>query len=359
MRKRLQELLNRLQAWDESPLTDKEISLLNSMTFDEQRAFREVWPHVPLHGRRQLLQHLVDEAEADVRLDFSGVFLAALQDPDERVRLLALDGLWEYQAEPFAETLVQTMNSDPSVAVRAQAAMSLGKFTMASEMDEIEPETAEMVRSALFAVWNSPDEDVEVRRRALEAVSCVTHEAIPGMIETAYRDKDERMNVSAVFAMGQTLDEAWAPYVLKELKSPRPEMRYEAARAAGELQLTDALPTLLDMVNDPDTDVRIAAIEALGLIGGDRALQALMELARNENDAIREAALDALDVIDFNQDPLSPGRLSWLLEQEASTMASMGWDEDLDEEEGPDDEELGDEDDEDAWARDADRDRWN
>ncbi|MDH7489262.1 MAG: HEAT repeat domain-containing protein [Anaerolineae bacterium] len=351
MRKRFQQLLEGLQTWDESVLTSKWVSLLSSMGLDEQRALREAWPHIPLDGRRVLTQNLREMAEADVLVNFTDVFLVALDDPDEQVRLAALMGLWEYEEEDFVPTLIRMMESDPSVAVRAEAAMQLGRFAMAGELGEMDSETMDVVQRALMAAWNSPDQDLEVRRRALEAVSCVTNDAIPGMIEAAYRDKDERMNVSAVFAMGQTLDDAWAPYVLKELKSPRPEMRYEAARAAGELRLEDAVPTLLDMLNDPDIDVRVGVIEALGLIGGERALQVLMELARNENEAIREAALEALEVVQFGEDPLSPAVLTWILGKDLGEMED--WDEELEEDEGED------EGDEEEWEHDWDRDRWN
>ncbi|MGB9593041.1 MAG: HEAT repeat domain-containing protein [Anaerolineae bacterium] len=356
MRKQFQRLLEGLQTWDESILTSKWMSLLNAIGPDEQRALREAWPHIPLHGRRLLAQNLREMAEADILVSFTNVFLVALDDPDEQVRLTALMGLWEYDEEDFVPTLIRMMESDPSVAVRAEAAMQLGRFAMAGELEEIAPETADAVRRALMTAWNSPDQDVEVRRRALESVACFTSDEIGGMIEAAYRDKDERMNVSAVFAMGQTADETWAPYVLKELQSPRPEMRYEAARAAGELRLADAMPTLLDMLNDPDTDVRVAVIEALGLIGGERALQTLLELAQNENDVIREAALDALEVAEFGEDPLSPTVLTWMMSRGLTEVED--WDKEWEEEEEEEEEEE-DEDDEDEWEHDWDRDRWN
>lgn len=352
---RILDLIESLKSGGERLPPRKELDLLADMRPEDRDLLREAWPHISLETRRRLVATLSKTAEADATAIFDDVFLVALGDPDEEVRLTALEGLWEYRDESFVPTLIRMMVSDPSVLVRAEAAMSLGKFAMAGELEEIDPQTTDMVRRALVAVWNSPDQDVEVRRRALESVSCLTSDEIGSMIEAAYRDKDERMNVSAVYAMGQTLDEVWAPYVLKELRSPRPEMRYEAAQAAGELQLTDAVPTLLDMVNDPDTDVRLVAIEALGVIGGERAIQALMELARNENEAIREAALDALDVAEFEEDPLGPGIMSWLFVQDAETLKSMGWDEDIDED--VDEDEF--EGDDDEWERDADRDRWN
>jgi len=358
MEKQFAQLLDRLQTWETKPPTSKQISLLSDIGPSEVDALREVWPHIPLRSRRLLISNLLAMSEADVSLDFTEVFLLALEDPDEHVRLGALEGLWEYDEEDFVPILIRMMDSDPSVQIRAEAAMNLGRFALQGELEELSPQTTDLVRRALIAAWNSPDQDVEVRRRALESVACLTGDDIGEMISAAYRDKDERMNVSAVYAMGQTLDDVWAPYVLKELKSPRPEMRYEAARSAGALELADAVPTLLDMIHDPDTEVRTAAIEALGDIGGERAVQALLELARSGNEAIREAALDALDVADFGENPLGPGILSWLLGQGAGPMGFPGWDEDLDEDDLPDDDDFGD-DDEDEWDRDLGRDRWN
>lgn len=338
----------------------KELLLLSGMTPEEQSALREAWPHIPLLTRRQLVAALGYLAEADATATFEEVFLLATEDPDEEVRLAALRGLWDYDEEAFVPTLIQIMDSDSSAPVRAEAAIILGKFAMLGELEELEPETTDLVRRALLAVWNSPDEDVEVRRRALESVSCLATDEVNEMIQAAYSDKDERMNISAVYAMGQTLDDMWAPYVLKELKNPRPEMRYEAAHAAGELTLTDAIPTLLDLAHDADAEVRVAAITALGNIGGERAVEALLSLARSADEATRDAALDALELAIFAEDPLSLRAWEWAMfwDTEFEPGAEDELQEEWDDEWGVELDEAEDED-EDDWEHDGARDRWN
>ncbi len=354
----IREMLEVLQSETASFPRRVELGLLTYLDREDERALREAWPRIPVEKRRRLITALVEMAEDDATLTFEDVFLVAVGDSDAQVRVAALQGLWDYMEEDFIPTLVDMMKSDPSVAVRAEAAASLSRFANAGELGDLNPDATEYVRRALVAVWNSPDEDVEVRRRALESLSFLSVDEVPEMIRAAYSDTDERMNASAVYAMGQTLDEAWAPYVLRELKNPRPEMRYEAAHAAGELRLTDALPMLLDLAHDADAEVRIAAITSLGLIGGERALQALLELARSADEVTREAALDALEIAMFEVDPLSP--LAAELEEVLSAASGIGvdelfegWDEDEDE---ADDEDADDEDeDEDDWGRD----RWN
>jgi HEAT repeat protein len=300
----------------------KQLETMSKLPADDQAALREAWPAIAVETRLHLLTVLADVAESDIALDFGAVFRLALEDNDEETRLAALEGLWDDDDEALAPRLIQLLNADPSVAVRAAAAMNLGRFAMLGELEEIDPNTAGLVRDALLSVIRSPVEDTEVRRRALEAVSCMAGADITDLIRAAYREKDEQMTVSAVYAMGRSLDMTWAPFVRGELKNARPEIRMEAARAAGELDLSDALPELLDMLYDPEAKVREAVIDALGSIGSERALQVLGELARSTDEAIRYAALDALEVARFNEDPLSPEVLSWLLDREA-----IDWDE--------------------------------
>jgi hypothetical protein len=76
-------------------------------------------------------------------------------------------------------------------------------------------------------------------------------------------------------------------------------MRYEAARASGELALDDALPKLSRMVYDPDREVKEVAIWSLGEIGGSESTRILQTLLDDpqyiaDDDDLAEAIEDAL-----------------------------------------------------------------
>jgi HEAT repeat protein len=108
------------------------------------------------------------------------------------------------------------------------------------------------------------------------------------------------MNISAVFAMGRSADSVWREIVTAELDSPNPEMRYEAARACGELEASAALSALIDLIEtDPDPEVQRMAIWALGRIGGKEARRVLEACCESEDEAFRQAAKEALDELDF------------------------------------------------------------
>jgi len=112
------------------------------------------------------------------------------------------------------------------------------------------------------------------------------------------------MRISAVFAMGRSVDKVWSDAVLKELSSTNPAMRYEAARACGELEVNDAVPALVQLIADPDREVQAAAIAALGQIGGPRARRALERCLRSADEVVSMAAEDALGDLELGQQPL-------------------------------------------------------
>jgi HEAT repeat protein len=107
------------------------------------------------------------------------------------------------------------------------------------------------------------------------------------------------MRISAVFAMGRSADTRWEQEVQQELFSTAPEMRYEAARACGELQLSDTVSMLEELTEDADIEVQQAAIWALGQIGGDRAREILEYYAHASDEALRSAANAAIEEFEF------------------------------------------------------------
>src|SRR5258708_13371693 len=103
------------------------------------------------------------------------------------------------------------------------------------------------------------------------------------------------MRASAIFAMGRSFDHKWEPTVLQELGSDEPQMRYEAARAVGELQLHEALPQLAEMIADDDREIMEMAIWALGEIGGDEARRLLEDVIERADAAGDDSLADPVE----------------------------------------------------------------
>jgi len=93
--------------------------------------------------------------------------------------------------------------------------------------------------------------------------------------------------------------------VLAELDSDNSEIRFEAARACGELEMSEAVPRLIMLIDEvDDTEVQEMCIWALGRIGGQTAREALEACAESDNEALALAAEESLEELSLFTDDL-------------------------------------------------------
>jgi HEAT repeat protein len=253
--------------------------------------FRSGWEALLPETRRRLIQALAELAEATFEVNFDAIFRIALEDADNEVRAMAIDGLWENEDLDLIGPFLTMLRADPSPHVRAAAAMGLGRYVLAGELEKLAQPIQSRIMVELLTVGLLSGENIEVRRRAIESASYACTPEVHDILEMAYYDEDEKMRISAVVGMGRSCDQQWKSIILDELESESPAMRYEAAWASGELALQQAVPTLARLINDPDRQVCSATIWALGQIGGGQAKQILTN-AYDDADEDTEAALD-------------------------------------------------------------------
>lgn len=286
------------------PLKISQVERLSNLGPDELAAVRERWARIPADRRRRLLSEATELAEDNVELNFDGLMLVGLEDPDAGVRAAAVAGLWENDSRKVLVRLLELVERDPAEEVRVAAATVLGRHCLRAQLDDLLPRDAARLRDTLLRVFNSEAESVEVRRRALEAVGVFNDEQVAGAIERAYRHPDRRFRVSALYAMGRSCDRRWLPMVGEALSSPDPEVRFEAVRACGEIGDRTMVARIAALLEDPDTEVRLAAIGALGKIGGGAAKRLLQRYLTHPDEAVRDAADEALAEARFFEDPL-------------------------------------------------------
>lgn len=284
---------------EQAPLSRSHLHLLSAPGRTEIQLFADRWPLIGTARRRAVIRSLVEIAEANFEVDFNDIFRLGLQDDDEEVRAQAVDGLWEDETPTLAESLLRILETDPSIMVRAGAATALGRFVLLAELEDLEGDLGGMIVEALQAVIEDPHEALEVRRRAVEAISYSGGDGVADIIEEAYGHPSEKMRISAVFSMGRSADPDWGPQVVTELDNPNPEMRFEAARACGELELREAIPGLIRLIADVDREAQQAAVYALGQIGGEEARRALQLCCESDDEVLADAAQEALDELEF------------------------------------------------------------
>jgi HEAT repeat protein len=273
---------------------------LSSLTRAQFERFRQVWPTIEPRRRQSVMRTLAELTEQSFEVDFDPIFIFALGDEDSDVRTAAIDGLWENEDQALIGPLVHLLRADEAIPVRAAAAIALGRFVLLGELEDIDRAPAMLAEQALLEVIRLPEEDLEVRRRAIEAIAFSSEAGVREIIEAAYYHENEKMQASALFAMGRSADPYWRKTLLQELDNPNPELRFEAARACGELEVASAVPHLARIIaDDPDQEVREAAVWALGHIGGQQAREILDTCVQSDDEALSEAAAEALEEIDL------------------------------------------------------------
>jgi HEAT repeat protein len=220
--------------------------------------------------------------------------------------------LQEYDVSDLIPTFIQTMKHDTDAELRAMAATNLGNYIYQGEVERLSKEKQADIEENLFSVIKEDESDL-VRRKAFESLGYSSHKNIPDLINQAYKSGEQTWIASAVFAMGRSLDERWEPEVLKMLTHPSPEIRFEAVRAAGKLELSLALPKLLEYLATAEREIKLAAVMALSQIGGS-GLQKIFEQLLVNSQSEKESRIieEALDRLIFNQslavlDDLDPG----------------------------------------------------
>ena len=289
---------------EETPLSAPLFTELSDLSPAELGRFARTWYKVSPERKQKVVERMVELAEDTTELDFSAIFKMCLKDADDKVRQGAITGLWEFEDRSLIQLLVPILNSDNSGKVRAASAVALGKFAFLAQDGKILSKDGQLVSDSLMGALRSEDETLEVRRRALESVAPFNLAGVNEYINWAYCSEDLDLKCSSIFAMGKTGNSPWLPVLFKELQSPSPPIRYEAATACGEMDNEEAAPHLIPLLHDDDYQVQLAAVTALGEIGGTLAKKALRKSLKRGDPILEDAARNALENIQGTEDPL-------------------------------------------------------
>ena len=302
--KTLEQTLKNLTSLDE-PISVAALYALSSLEKAQLEQVKAVWNTLPAERRAAAMQHLLDLGGENFEVDFGAICRMGLHDAEPAVRAAAISGLWEDIDPALIAPLLDLLQADDSEAVRAAAASVLGHYVYEGELEELAEARVKPIIAALKAAYRDVSQPIEVRRRALESLGFIGDDDTSQLITQAYHHADDRMKLSAVFAMGRSLDaKRWGSIVREELAAPDPKMRYEAARAAGELEYPPAVRKLGELLDDVDEEVQLVTVCSLGQIGGVKARQLLMAVLDSEAEHLHEEAEDALAELEFKTDNL-------------------------------------------------------
>lgn len=266
--------------------------------------------NTPRMNKREKLTILADIEDGYRPFDKHALQLlrSLLDDSDAQVRSEAIACLWNDPDPRWIDVLMRKATEDPHSEVRTHAISALGRYVFEGdiavfeEMEGYEPaistEDFARVSEFLFRIAQDPEESLEARRYAIEALAFRAEDTdVMDLIEWAYNYNDQRMQASSLFSMARNGDGRWTEYILKELTNKDTEIQYEAVHAAGELGLEEAVETLIDLVKSKHSrkPLKLLAIYALGQTGSERAYTLIEKMTHSRDRDMRDVAREALD----------------------------------------------------------------
>ncbi len=256
---------------------------------------RPIWDGLSADYRAKLLKQLIDISESNFEFDYRELGLMALEDFDPDVRINAIDLLWEDESLHLMDRLIEIAQWDEAIRVRAAAASALGRFILAGELGDLPEIETVRAQDTVISLFTNDQEHTDVRRRALEAIANCGHEIVTEAIDEACNSDDERMQASAIYAMGRSCDTRWNETVIRAFESRDPSIRFEATRASGELEIEEAIPILARFAQGDDREIKEMAIWSLGEIGGNFPMRILGSLAEEAADTEDTSLIEAIE----------------------------------------------------------------
>jgi HEAT repeat protein len=286
------------------PFPPKYLHAFSDISDEDLNSIKNIWGKVDPKRRAAIVTDLEPLLEADTLLCFDAFAQFVLKDPEAAVRSHALGLLWESEDPLLIPLLLDLLRNDPSNEVKAAAARAVGRFVQLGELEEIPANSLKEIEELLLDVLQN-SENPGIQSKSLEALGYSSRQEVPALIIKAYHAKDTRRISSALYAMGRSLDRKWEKQVLEMIDHHDEDVKIEAIRAAGELELVSGRDTLIEIAVDEneDWDVRMAAMWSLSKIGGEDArdtLEDLLEKAEDEEEA--DIIEEALDNLSFTED---------------------------------------------------------
>ena len=308
---------------DPTTLSAQALASLSDLDRESGARILTVLGEIDFEYRRIIVNQLAEIAEENLEYNFDGLFMRLLDDEDEEVREAAITGLWECEERRIIAPLFERLQTDEHEQVRTAAALALGRFAVRAELGELAERDAIRIKEGLLdVIRNELEPSFDVRRRVIEAVAPFGIEEVRQLILESYESANETMRASALYAMGQNAHVSWLPYIREEMESESPEVRFEAAGAAGRMGEERLIPALARMGAEDASEVQNAVVTALSAIGGPTAQRVLRRFLQHADEHYRELALDALENVQGfeantdilrksggGQDPTTPGVL--------------------------------------------------
>lgn len=277
--------------------------MLSDLNAEKAAKLRSVLEEMPAMRRIAFFNAMEDLAMEFFEYDFAPIAVIGLEAPEGEIRAISISTLSLDDSREVGAKILNAAENDPDEQAQVAAVNVLGQYMFDEMIEEPIPVSSKKLHSVLEKLIEH--KNPAIRRAAVIAYAISETDRINEIIAGYLAGNDREELVTALRAIRISLNEDRDKSVLELIRHEDEEVVTEAVRAAGALQLREALPALYEIISRFDhisPDLLLAAANAVAEIGDESSidvLETLGEAVVDMDDEITEGIDDCIDTLNM------------------------------------------------------------
>lgn len=277
--------------------------MLSDLSPEHTAELHSVLSGLSADQRAAFFEQMVRSGQEYLEYNYTPIAELGLDDENGDIRAASIRLLGFEDSREIGRKLLDSASNDPEPKVRIAAIDILGQYMMEAEFGERIPVSPKALNETLDKLID--DEDPDIRLAAMVAYAVSENSRVKDMISSCFEENQREGLIAALNAARISLSGDWNRTVLKHIRHSDEDVSLEAIRAAGALQLREALPALYEILSRFDrisTDLLLTVTNAIAEIGDEGSLDVLEilgEAAVDMDGEITDAIDDCIDTLNM------------------------------------------------------------
>jgi len=283
---------------------EKHARMLSDLSRERSERLRKVLAEMA-DGPRSAFYRAMDESSLNsFEYNFAPIANIGIDDPEGDIRAASIHVLGFEDDRETGERILDAAQNDPDLRARIAAIEILGQYMFESAVENRIPVNKQRLQKVLADLIENRDE--MVRRAAVVSYAVSEDERVKEIVSGYLAGNDREELIAGLTAVRHALGEDWDESVLELIRHDDEDVCREAIRAAGALQLREALPALYEIISRFDRippELLIVTAEAVAEIGDEGSLDVLETLGEavvDMDEEITDAVDDCIDTLNMS-----------------------------------------------------------
>ena len=283
---------------------EKHARMLSDLSRERSERLRKVLAEMA-DGPRSAFYRAMDESSLNsYEYNFAPIANIGIDDPEGDIRAASIHVLGFEDDRETGERILDAAQNDPDLRARIAAIEILGQYMFESAVENRIPVNKQRLQKVLADLIENRDE--MVRRAAVVSYAVSEDERVKEIVSGYLAGNDREELIAGLTAVRHALGEDWDESVLELIRHDDEDVCREAIRAAGALQLREALPALYEIISRFDRippELLIVTAEAVAEIGDESSLDVLETLGEavvDMDEKITDAVDDCIDTLNMS-----------------------------------------------------------